>query len=154
MELDIQIEKDKIFAPLLNKWVANTQEEKLKQEFIKKLVDSYGYSLGQLGQDIQIKRRFKADIAIWKSETEKSKNRVPSIIIAVECKAENVSIKEEDYEKGYNSAFAIEADFFIATNLKETKIFHLPKLSPKLKLEKLKDIPEAEIMRLLNKVCH
>jgi len=146
MELDIQIEKDKIFAPLLNKWVTNTQEEKLKQEFIKKLVSRYGYSLEQLGQDVQIKRRFKADIAIWKSEQEKKKNKVPSIIIAVECKPENISIKKEDYEVGYKFADAVEADFFIATNLKETKIFHLPKLSSKLKLEELKNIPKAVII--------
>ena len=63
--MKIQIKEDKIFSPLKDKWVRNTPEEKLKQEFICRLINSYGYSLEQLGQDIEIKKRYKADIAIW-----------------------------------------------------------------------------------------
>ncbi|SEW46008.1 type I restriction enzyme M protein [Chitinophaga sp. YR573] len=144
--MQIEINGDKIFAPLKNKWVTNTAEEKLKQEFIIRLVNIYGYSLEQLGQDIEIKKRYKADIAIWRSEKDKSKNLIPSIIITVECKAEHIKIKESDYSIGYNFASTINANFFIAVNLKEAKVFHIQKDNAPKKIEKLSDIPKAEIL--------
>jgi type I restriction enzyme M protein len=98
--MQVEINGNKIYAPLKDKWVANTQEEKLKQEFICRLVNTYGYSIDQLGQDIEIKKRYKADIAIWRSGKEKAKNLIPSIIITVECKAEHIKIKESDYSIG------------------------------------------------------
>lgn len=144
--MQIEIKGNKIFAPLKNEWVTNSAEEKLKQEFISRLVNIYGYSLEQLGQDIEIKKRYKADIAIWRSKNEKSKNAIPSIIITVECKAENIKIKESDYSIGYNFASTINANFFIAVNLKEVKVFHIQKDNAPKKIEKLTDIPKAEIL--------
>ena len=41
----------------------------------------------------------------------------------VECKAENVKIREEDYYQGYNYATWAHAKFFVTTNEKETKYF-------------------------------
>lgn len=144
--MQVEIKGNKIYAPLLNKWVANTQEEKLKQEFIQRLINVYGYSLGQLGQDIEIKKRYKADIAIWRSEKEKNKNYIPSIIITVECKAEHIKIKESDYSIGYNFASTINANFFIAVNLKEAKVFHIQKDNTPKRIEKLADIPKADVL--------
>ena len=43
--MEVKIEKNKIFAPLKNKWLVLTPEEKVRQEYIKRLVDNYGYSL-------------------------------------------------------------------------------------------------------------
>lgn len=142
----VEIKGNKIYAPLKKEWVRNTQEEKLKQEFICRLVNSYGYNLEQLGQDIEIKKRYRADIAIWRSAKEKLNNSVPSIIITVECKAEHIKIKESDYSIGYNFAANINANFFIAVNLKEAKVFHIQKDNAPKKVEKLSDIPKAEIL--------
>lgn len=146
MSMQIEIKGNQIFAPLLNSWLKNTPEEKLKQEFICRLLNVYGYQLEQLGQDIEIKKRYKADIAIWRSKNDKSKNSIPSIIITVECKAEHIKIRETDYAIGYNFASSVNANFFIAHNLKETKIFHVRKDESPQKLEKLKDIPKADIL--------
>jgi type I restriction enzyme M protein len=144
--MQIDINGNKIFAPLKNKWVTNTAEEKLKQEFIVRLVNTYGYSLEQLGQDIEIKKRYRADIAIWRSENDKNKNSIPSIIITVECKAEHIKIKESDYSIGYSFASTINANFFIAVNLKEAKVFHIKKDNAPKKIEKLSDIPKADVL--------
>lgn len=146
MPLKIQIKDGKIFLPLKNEWVKNVPEEKLKQEFICRLINAYGYKLTQLGQDIEIKKRYKADIAIWRSEQEKLKNSIPSIIITVECKAEHIKIRETDYSIGYNFASTINANFFIAVNLKEAKVFHIKKDNAPKKIEKISDIPKAEIL--------
>jgi len=144
--MEVEIKGNKIFAPIKNEWIKYTAEEKLKQEFIIRLVNVYGYSLDQIGQDIKIKKRYRADIAIWRSANDKVKNVIPSIIITVECKAEHIKIKESDYSVGYDFAATINANFFIAVNLKETKVFHIQKDNAPKKLEKLSDIPKAEIL--------
>lgn len=144
--MQIEIKGNKIYAPLKKEWVQNTQEEKLKQEFICRLVNNYGYKLEQLGQDVEIKKRYKADIAIWRSGKDKIKNSIPSIIITVECKAEHIKIKEADYSIGYNFASTINANFFIAVNLIETKVFHIIKDNSPKQLEKLIDLPKADII--------
>lgn len=45
----------------------------------------------------------------------------------VECKAEKVRIREEDYYQGYNYASWAGASFFVTTNEKETKLFNVDK---------------------------
>ncbi|MBO9200236.1 MULTISPECIES: N-6 DNA methylase [Niastella] len=144
--MQVEIKGSKIFSPLNGKWLPCSEEEKLKQEFICRLINNYGYDISQLGQDVEIKKRYKADIAIWGTALEKKKNSIPSIIITVECKAEHIKIKESDYTIGYNFASTINANFFIAVNLKETKVFHIQKDNSPKKIEKLIDIPKAEVL--------
>lgn len=146
MSMEIQLKEDKIYAPILGKWVIATSEEKLKQQFILRLVNHYGYDLEQLGQDVVIKNRYRADIGIWKNKEEKKRNKIPSIIIAAQCKAEHITINEQDYLIGYNFASSVKADFFIATNLKETKIFYIKEDLVSRKLERLQDIPKADLI--------
>src|SRR5690554_824351 len=97
MSIELKIKNNKIYAPLLGKWINMTPEEKLKQHFILRLVNYYGYSFDQLGQDVVIKDRYKADIGIWRNKSEKKRNKIPSIIIAAQCKAEHITINAEDY---------------------------------------------------------
>jgi type I restriction enzyme M protein len=146
MSLEVQIKDNKIFAPLKNKWLVLKSEEKVRQEFICRLINSYGYQLNQIGQDVEIKNKQKVDIAIWRSVQEKIANSIPAIIITVECKAEHIKIKESDYTSTRDFASVVNANFFIAVNSKETKIFHIQKDSTPQKLERIKGIPNAEII--------
>jgi type I restriction enzyme M protein len=145
--MEIKIKDNKIYAPILKEWLNLTPEEKLKQEFIIRLVNHYGYDIEQLGQDVIIRDRYKADIGIWKNKSEKKKSKIPSIIIAAQCKAEHIRINADDYLIGYNFASTVKADFFIATNLKETKIFHIKEELTHRKLERLQDIPNASLIK-------
>ena len=144
MLLELQVKGKQIYAPLKSEWIKYSQEEKVKQEFIIRLVNFYGYDVDQLGQDVEIKNKVKVDIAIWKNSAEKQKNKIPSIIIAVECKADHVSIKQEDILLSYKIASSVNANFFIATNLKETKVYHILQEPISRKFEKLRDIPSAD----------
>lgn len=146
MTLEVQIKNNKIFAPILNKWLIYSSEEQVRQEFLCRLINSYGYQLNQLGQDVEIENRQKVDIAIWRSEQEKLKNFIPAIIITVKCSADHVRIKESDYANMRDFASIVNANFFIAVNSKETKIFHIQKDSTPQKLERIKGIPNAEIL--------
>lgn len=80
------------------------------------------------------------------------KNDNKSAFIIVECKAESVTIRKEDYYQGYNYAAWAGADFFVTTNLKETRIFKVVKGELPKKLEEIVDIPTAEMANNEKKV--
>ena len=102
--LKIKRENGKIFCPLADSWHIETPEEKVRQEYIKILVEDYGYSLDQMAQEIKVNNsqrgqgKARADIVIWKSKQDKIESKAAFIV--VECKAENVRIREEDYYQG------------------------------------------------------
>jgi len=146
--MGIQIEDNRIFAPLKNKWLVLTPEERVRQEYIRRLIDNYGFAPEQMEQEIQVNNshrgqgKARADIVIWKSATDK--NDESSAVIVVECKAEHITIREEDYFQGYNYAAWAGADFFVTTNLKETRVFKVVKGKLPKRLEEIVDIPKAD----------
>ncbi len=137
-----------IFAPLKEKWLVATPEEIVRQGFIGRLVNEYGYELGQMEQELQVSNsqrgqgRASADIVIWKNEQER-KDRKAAFIV-VECKAEKVTIRKEDYFQGSNYATWARAKFFVTTNEKETKFFKVLEDKLPLDLDEIVDIPKAE----------
>ncbi|MBN8852777.1 MAG: N-6 DNA methylase [Sphingobacteriales bacterium 50-39] len=148
MALEIKKNGSKIFAPLLGKDLICTPEEEVRQEYIVHLVNRYGYSLDQMAQEVKVNNskrgqgKARADIVIWKSKEERSSDASP--VIVVECKAEQISIREEDYYQGYNYASWAGADFFITTNLKDTKFFRVIKGKMPKNLEEVIEIPNAK----------
>jgi type I restriction enzyme M protein len=156
MFLEVQIKDNKIFAPLKNKWLMLKPEEKVRQEYICRLVNNYGYSLDQIGQEIQVSNsqrgqgRAMADIVVWRNA--KDKNEDNNAFIVVECKAEHITIREDDYFQGYNYASWAGADFFVTSNLKETRIFRVIKGKMPKRLEEIIDIPKATIANNAKKV--
>jgi type I restriction enzyme M protein len=162
MALELIIRGNKIFAPLKGKELVLTPEERVRQEFLVHLVNTYGYSLEQMAQEVQVNNsqrgqgKARADIVIWKSLEDKQSGVSP--VIVVECKAEQITIREEDYFQGYNYASWAGADFFVTTNMKDTKFFRVVKgLMPKA-LEEIVEIPkndelnnEKKIQELLSK---
>ena len=145
--MDIQIKDNKIFAPLKDKWLVTKPEEIVRQKYICRLVDSYGYSLDQMAQELQVTNSqrgqgaARGDIVIWRSKEDKQNSK--SALIVVECKAESVTIHQEDYYQGYNYAAWAGADFFVTTNLKETRIFRVVKGEIPQRLEEIADIPDV-----------
>ena len=127
--LEIKRETGKIYCPLTNSWHIETPEEKVRQEYLKILVENYGYSFAQMVQELKVNNsqhgqgKARADIVIWKSKKDKEESKAAFIV--VECKAENVRIREEDYYQGYNYASWAGASFFVTTNEKETKYINV-----------------------------
>lgn len=163
--MQIEIKENKIKAPLLgsDRWLKVTPEEMVRQNFICVLVNKYGYSLEQMGQEIKVSNskrglgKAKADIVVWKNEKEKNERK--HAFIVVECKAQNVKIQRIDYFQGANYASWSRAKFFVTTNEKETKFFKTNEDTiPDEFSEELVDIPlakdinnEKKIQELLNK---
>lgn len=148
MDLEVQIKDNNIYAPLKGKWLVLKPEEVVRQEYIKRLVNTYGFELSQMEQEIQVNNshrgqgRAMADIVIWKNEKDKLDSKSP--IIVVECKAEHITVQEKDYFQGYNYASWAGADFFVTTNQKETRIFKVVKGHIPKQLEEIVNIPTAE----------
>jgi len=156
--MQLEINNNKIKVPLKgeNVWLLCKPEEKVRQEYICRLVNNYGFDLDQMAQEVQVSNsqrgqgRAMADIVVWKSAEDKRENNSP--IIVIECKAEHITVHEEDYFQGYNYASWAGADFFVTTNLKETRIFKVIKGKIPKKLEEVVNIPDAKIARDKKKI--
>lgn len=146
-KLEVKIEGNKIFSPIRNQWLVLKPEEKVRQKIVCKLVNHYGYSIEQMAEELQVSNsqrgqgKASADIVIWRSEKERQEKK--NAFIVVECKAENISIKEEDYFQGLNYATWAKALFFITTNEKTQKFFRINKEIIPDKLDEINDIPKA-----------
>ena len=146
--MEIKTENNQIYSPIRSKWLVLKPEEEVRQRYVCRLVDSYGYSVKQMGEEVQVTNSqrgqgaARADIVIWRSEEDKRNNK--KALIVVECKAENVTIRQADYYQGYNYASWSGAKFFVTTNLKETRIFKVVEDAMPKKLEEIADFPSAD----------
>lgn len=145
MQLQTQIKDDKIFAPLLNKWLVMTPEENVRQEFICKLVNDYGYSLNQMAQEIKLTKsqrgtgRASADLVVWKSEQEKKQKKTAFLV--AELKASNIKLKVEDCYQGYNYATWSRAKLFAISNGNELQVYKTVEDEIPLQLSPVNNIP-------------
>src|SRR5665648_95270 len=147
MKLDIQIKGNKIYSPILEKMLPLTPEEEIRQNFICDLINLHGYKLEQMGQElIKSIGNDYVDIVIWKTAIDKQNKEKPSIIIVIECKAEFLSIDTKNFKNGYQFASISGAKLFVATNKKETKIYHLEDRALN-RLHELKNFPTASVLK-------
>lgn len=151
-ELKVQIQGGKIYAPLKGKWLNYKPEEEVRQKYVCRLVNNYGYSLEQMAQELTTTERSgrgtggaRADIVVWASADDKIKHK--RALIVVECKAANITIHKEDYFQGFNYASWMHAKFLVTTNQKETRIFRLKEETiPQsyVDLDEIAEIPNAK----------
>lgn len=152
MALEIEIKGNKIKAPLKGNdvWLALKPEEQVRQQYVCRLVNNYGFSLEQMEQEVLVsntKRGLggaRADIIVCKNAHDKRKRR--DAVIIVECKADNITIQVDDYFQGANYAAMCGGDFFVTTNVKETKIFKVVKGEIPKRLDEVINIPDAKII--------
>lgn len=159
MDITVEIKDNKILAPLKGKgvWLVLTPEEKVRQEYICRLVNHYGFTFDQMKQEVKVAEgnsrgtgRASADIVVWKNKEEVEK-KAP--VIVVECKADNINIVEGDYFQGSHYARYVKAPFFVTTNIKHTKVFKVNIDGyPKDLDEEILDIPTNEDLKNERKI--
>jgi type I restriction enzyme M protein len=102
--LTVLREKGKIWSHIRKKWLDETPEETVRQEYLCVLINEYGFGLGQVDEEREVIGRgsghARADFVIWRTAKDKSEFLNPPII--VECKSDNVTIKPDDYGQGDN----------------------------------------------------
>ncbi|WP_294280697.1 N-6 DNA methylase [uncultured Chryseobacterium sp.] len=145
----VEIKGNKIKAPLKGNdvWIPITPEEEIRQKYICRLVNIYGFTTRQMTQDYDYSKltdkKIKTDILVWKNEISLQNNEKP--LIFIECKSDSIIIRPEDYFKGIEISKQIGADFFVATNSKQTKIYSkVFKISEKELPDELINIPTNE----------
>lgn len=147
-DFEVQEKDGKIYCPLKKAWHVSTPEERVRQYYIAILANKYGYSLEQMEQELKVNNskrgqgKARADIVIWKSEQDKKDKKAAFIV--VECTAENVKVRVEDYYQGFNYASWAHAEFFVTTNEKETKYFNVDPAYLPQKLDEVVAIPTAK----------
>jgi type I restriction enzyme M protein len=158
-QLTVLREKGKIWSHIRKKWLVETPEETVRQEYLCTLVNEYGFSLDQMDEELEVTGRgsghARADFVIWRTAKDKADSKTPLII--VECKSDNVTIKPNDYGQGDNYSRLAGARFFVTHNSRETKFWRvLHEKMPKA-LEEISNVPHAdasdkEIEELISKL--
>ena len=121
----------------------NHSKQQLADAFFQRLVDSYGYLPEQMEFNVAVSPTSVADIAIWRSPDDKKSGLTPDIYVLVACKTEHIKIKAEDYFEQYKQAVLNDMAFYVAHNLKETKVFYIDRNARPLKIERISDFPTA-----------
>jgi type I restriction enzyme M protein len=158
-QLNVRREKGKIWSHIRKKWIIETPEETVRQEYLCNLVNEYGFNLDQIDEELEVTGRgsghARADFVIWRTAKDKADSKNPLII--VECKSDNVTIKPDDYGQGDNYSRLAGARFFVTHNSWETKFWRvLHEKMPKT-LEEISNVPHAdasdkEIEELISKL--
>lgn len=145
----VEIKGNKIKAPLKGNdvWIPISPEEEIRQKYICRLVNIYGFTTKQMTQDYDYSKltdkKIKSDILVWRNEISLKNNEKP--LIFIECKSDSIIIRPEDYFKGIEISKQIGAEFFVATNSKQTKIYSkVFKISEKEQPDELINIPTNE----------
>ena len=141
-------EGGKIWSHVRQKWLVETPEEYVRQEYLLILLPRIRL---RLRTDCRGRRshwtgrgsgQARADFVVWRSALDKTDQKPPLII--VECKSDNVTIQSEDYVQGDNYARLTNAPFFVTHNNTETKFWRVRKDRMPGYLEEIEDIPHAD----------
>ena len=159
-QLIVRREKGKIWSHVRKKWLNETPEEAVRQEYLCVLVNEYGFSLDQIDEEVSAPgprgtRGARADFVIWRTVQDRRDGNKG--LIVVECKADNVAIDQKVYEQGSNYAQWEHAKFFVTHNRRSTKFWKVDQEKRAPNYSEVKDIPHAnasnkEIDELLAKL--
>jgi type I restriction enzyme M protein len=145
-QLNVRREKGKIWSHVRQKWLNETPEESVRQEYLCILVNEYGFAIEQIDEEVSAPgergtKNARADFVIWRTIQDRRDGKTS--LIVVECKADNVAIDQKVYVQGANYAQFERAKFFVTHNRRSTKFWKvdLEKRSPNY--SEVKDIPHA-----------
>jgi type I restriction enzyme M protein len=142
----VQIRGNQILSILRQKWVALTPEERVRQEYLRVLMEEYGYKAEQIEEEVSVTHRgsgdARADFLIWR--TPEAKQRQEHALIVIECKADNVTISLKDYAQGANYAQYEHARFFVTHNHRETKYWKVDDTRRMPNYDEIANIPHAD----------
>lgn len=147
MQIDVKRnDKGQIFSHIRKKWLHETPEERVRQEYLCVLVNEYGFEPEQIDEEISVTGRgsgdARADFLIWRNVQERSEDK-PAMIV-VECKADNVSIDARTYNQGANYSQYERAKFFVTHNNRETKYWRVDLEKRMPNFDEIENIPHAD----------
>jgi type I restriction enzyme M protein len=157
--LTVKRKDGQIWSHIRQKWLVETPEERVRQEYLCTLVNEYEYGLNQIDEELKVVGRgsgnARADFVIWHTPQDKADGK--TALIVVECKADNVTIDQRTYEQGANYAQYERAKFFVTHNNRETKYWHVDLERRAPNFAEIENIPHAdasedEVNKLLSRL--
>ena len=158
--ITVRRKKGQIWSRVRCKWLLETPEEAVRQEYLCILVNDYGFSVAQIDEEVSIpgdrgNKNARADFVIWRTKQDRDDGK--TALIVVECKSDNVAVDQKTYVQGANYANNERAKFFVAHNRRSTKFFKVDLERRAPNYTEVKDIPHAdasdkEIRELLSKL--
>jgi type I restriction enzyme M protein len=138
--------KGQIWSHVRAKWLIETPEELVRQEYLCVLVNEYGFKLEQIDEEVSLpgergNKNARADFVIWRTVEDRKAGK--TALIVVECKADNVAIDQKTYQQGANYANNERAKFFVAHNRRSTKFFRVDLAKRAPNYAEIKNIPHA-----------
>lgn len=144
--LTVERKNGEIFSYIRKKWLIETPEERVRQEYLCVLVNEYGYGLDQIGEELSVTGSgsgdARADFLIWRTPQEKVESKTAFIV--VECKADNVTIDGKTYIQGANYAQYERVKFFVTHNNRETKFWKVDLERRMPNFDEIEDISHAD----------
>jgi type I restriction enzyme M protein len=138
--------KGHIWSYIRKRWLVETPEEAVRQQYLLTLVNEYGYALEQIAEEESVTGRgaaqARADFLVWRTIKDRADDR-PAFIV-VECKSDNVTIDAKDYAQGENYARREGAPFFVTHNNRETRYWRVLTDRRPGYLEEIENIPHAD----------
>jgi type I restriction enzyme M protein len=159
LEIKRDGKKGKIWSHVRSKWLVETPEETVRQQYLLVLVNEYEFIIDQIAEEMDLTGRgsasARADFVLWRTAQDKADDNAPFII--VECKSDNVTIKQQDYGQGENYARICGAPFFVTHNSRETRYWRVKKDKVPGYTEEIENIPhgdasDKDIAELLSKL--
>ncbi|MDT3457457.1 N-6 DNA methylase [Stenotrophomonas pavanii] len=159
LQIKRDLKKGKIWSHVRNRWLLETPEESVRQNYLLVLINEYGFSVDQVAEEVTLTGRgsagARADFVIWRNVQDKLDSNSPFIV--VECKSDNVTIKAVDYSQGEHYARICGAPFFVTHNSRETKYWRVKKDKVPGYTEEIENIPhgdasDKDIQELLSKL--
>tara|TARA_S200000501_G_C20858732_1_gene758753 strand:- start:1908 stop:2342 length:435 start_codon:yes stop_codon:yes gene_type:complete len=114
--------KEYIFDPIRKKYLINTPEEWIRQNFIHYLHTKKGFPLSLMSSEkstIINNQNNRSDIVCY--------NTLGKPILVVECKSEKVNLNPNVFEQAQNYNSVLKAKYVIITNGKKTLCFYINK---------------------------
>jgi type I restriction enzyme M protein len=83
-KLTVNRKNGEIFSPIRQKWLVETPEERVRQEYLCILVNEYGYNLDQIDEELSVTGRgsgdARADFLIWRTPQDKIDGKTALIV--------------------------------------------------------------------------
>jgi len=137
--------KGRIYSHARAKWLVETPEERVRQEYLCVLVNEYGFALDQIEEEMAVTQRgsgqARADFVIWRSAADRVARKTP--LIVVECKADNVTIDAKTYQQGANYSQYCKARFFVTHNNRDTRYWKVDHARMMPNYDEIENIPHA-----------
>ena len=139
LQLRSQNGRREVFDPIRRRWVRYTPEERIRQLFIRWLVEDVGYPCGRLGNEVSLDLN-----GTWRRCDTAVYDGAGNPVMIIEYKAPNVALTMDVFEQIARYNIALQTKWLAVTNGKNLYCCRIKKEKDSTDFEFLSDFPSYE----------